>query len=291
MKIAFCRWPLFLAVFLAAPVRAIDLQPLDLLAPPAGMKYLQLSYQHSERGGRYQNGELLPIDSKIRASQLVLRLGRAFEWADYPALTYGQIPIAGDIHPEAALSGLEGDSGIGDASFLLAIWPYAHREKQTYVGVGAYLTVPTGSYRPERGFFNMGANRYAAALQAGFLTSLAPKWHVMAAYDIVWFGKNSDFGASHADFEQELLYTAQAGLSYSPTREYSVNATYFLVRGGESSINQVARQDTAQIHRYQLSGNAQFSFGRVTLQYGQDIATEHGFIEDDRWTLRFTKRF
>jgi hypothetical protein len=290
-KTTVCFGSLCLTVFLVSPGLAIDLQPLDLQAPPAGLKYIQWSYLHSERGAPYKNGEKLPIDSRIRSSQLALRIGQAFNLADYPALAYAHLPIAGYVHPEAALSGREGDSGIGDASFLMAVWPYANREKQTYVGVGAYLTVPTGSYRPERELLNMGTNRYAAALQAGFLVSLAPKWHVMAAYDMILFGKNSAFGASHADFEQDPLHTAQAGLSYSPTPEYSMNATYSLHRGGETSINQVSRQNAANNHRYLLSGNAQFSFGRITLQYGQDIETEQGFIEDNRWILRFSKRF
>jgi hypothetical protein len=61
--------------------------------------------------------------------------------------------------------------------------------------------------------------------------------------------------------------------------------------GGETTLNVVDKGDITQLQRYQLSGVAHFSFGRIILQYGGDIKTENGYFEDQRVILRYTAIF
>jgi hypothetical protein len=268
---------------------AIDLQPGEIRALPPDATLLMLSYQQSERGNRYLHGDKQTGNPEVQSSQLQVRLGRTFEVAEHPAIFYVQTPI-GYVHPEGSLSGIDGDSGVGDTSFLLAFWPYANHETKTYFAVGAYLTTPTGSYDHER-IFNMGQNRYSTALQAGYQAHLFGSLSWMAALDTVWFGDNDAFGANRNTLEQKPLYTSQVALQYAINPQYSVAAAYFYTVGGETSINGIRRDDLTQLQRYQLTGAANFSFGRITLQYGGDLETENGFIEDSRWILRYTKLF
>lgn len=286
----------FISLAHANLVHAIDLQPGEIRAPKTGANMLQLSYQVSERGNQYKHGEKQVGEPEINATQFQARVGRSFEIADHTALFYVQIPM-GYTHPDGALSKIpiarEGDSGVGDTNFLLAIWPYVNRETHTYFALGAYLTIPSGSYSNDRrfAFQNMGQNRYNWALQAGYQAPIVGALSWQGAIDAVWFGDNDDRGPTHATYAQKELYTAQAGLRYDFNARYAIGTTYFYTAGGETSLNGINQDDVTRLQRYQLSGIANYSFGRITLQYGADIKTENGFIEDSRWILRYTKLF
>lgn len=268
---------------------AIDLQPGEIRAPKPGVNLFLATYQHSERGDYYLHGDKQAGDPEIQSTQYQVRLGRSFEVAEHPAFLYAQTPM-GYVHPEGQLSPLEGDAGVGDTTFLLALWPYANHQTQTYLAVGAYFTIPTGSYDHARSF-NMGANRYNAALQAGFQSPVVGQLSWMAAVDAVWFGDNDEYGVARNTLEQKALYTAQAGLRYDISPRYSIAAAYFYTAGGETSVNDHYRDDFIQLQRYQLSALANFAFGRITVQYGNDLKTENGFIEDSRLLVRYSILF
>ena len=268
---------------------AIDLNPGDLRPLKPGVNLIMLSYQQSNRSDRYSQGDKQAGNPEIQAAQTQIRLAHAFDIAEHPAIFFAQTAI-GYTHPEADLSAAKGDSGMADTTFLLAMWPYANHESKSYFAVGAYLTLPTGSYAAERSF-NMGQNRYNAALQVGYQAPLLKDLNGVAAFDAVWFADNDAYGVTHKNLEQKLLYTSQLGLQYMLTPSYSVSATYFYTVGGETSLDGVSRNDLTRLQRYQLTGQANFSFGRISLQYGGDLKTENGYIEDSRWLLRYTKLF
>ena len=192
----------------------------------------------------------------------------------------------GAVYPQ----GYAGDAGIGDASFAFAFWPYANRDTKTYFGLAGYLVAPTGSYEAGR-VFNMGENRYKTALQAGYQRPITEKTSWMAAFDALWFGDNTDYQAQHNKLEQNALYTTQFCLRYDFNPQYSIAATYFYSFGGEAAVNGIDANNQTQLHRYQLSGVANYSFGRVMLQYGSDLKTENGYFEDQRLILRYITIF
>lgn len=279
---------LLAAIAFCLPAAAVDLQPGEIRAPQAGVDAMTLTWQFSERGTRHVNGQAQAGDPRIVTSQLQARFGHGFEFAERPAYAFVQVP-AGYVHPQAALSAQPGDAGLGDATVLLAWWPHADRAAQRYLAVAGYLTLPTGSYSAQRNF-NMGGNRYSGSLQTGFQLPLADRVHWMTAVDGTWFGRNADYRATHDVLEQKPLYVAQSAVQYFLDEHYSVAAGYFHTVGGETSVNGLRRNDTTRSQRYQLSGIANFGFGRFTLQYGGDLRTENGYIENRRWTLRLTRR-
>lgn len=267
---------------------AIDLQAGDLVAPPPDLVLEQVSYQSSSYGDQYIHG-IKNSGPKIETSQFSVRLGRTFEIADYPALFYAQAPV-GYTHPEGTLSSNKGDAGIGDTSMLLAIWPYSNRKTRTYWALGGYLTVPTGSYDNNRAL-NMGGNRYQTALQTGYQMPLLDSLDWSAAIDALWSGDNNDYLPGHYKREQNVLYTAQTSLRYNINPTYAVAATYFYTTGGETTIDASNKHDTINLQRFQLTAMGHYSFGRISLQYGRDLKTDNGFIEDSRWILRYRKGF
>lgn len=277
----------FLTATACQSSHAIDLQPFDIVAPKSGFSSAQLSYQYSERKDFYSHGKVTTGLPAINSSIYALRVGRSFELAQLPAYFYVQLPF-GSIHPQ----GLSSDSGLGDTSMALAVWPYASRETQTYFGIAAYLTLPTGSYDANRAF-SLGENRYKTALQVGYEMPLASRLAGMAVFDAVWFGDNTDAPLPYKaqKLEQDTLYTAQLGLRYDFNPQYSLAGNYYYVVGGETSYNGVDQGNITQLQRFQVSGVGTYSFGRITVQYGRDLKTENGYFEDNRLTLRYTMLF
>ena len=88
-----------------------------------------------------------------------------------------------------------------------------------------------------------------------------------------------------------LIYNFQTGFQYVFNPIFSVSASYFYTIGGESTVNGQDMGDINKIHRYQLTGQANYAFGRLTVQYGSELANENSYIEDHRLVTRYSFRF
>lgn len=274
-------------------VYAIDLQPGDIVAPPPDLNVIQSAYQISKRGDTYSNDKKLPYSTQLSSSQLQLRYTHTFEIEAVPSVFYVQTPI-GYMHPGKALSSAyKPEAGVGDTTMVYAFWPYVNREEKRYWALGAYLTLPTGHYDPSNGVVNMGGNRSTYALQTGYQMPLGQDVSWMTALDAVWFGDNSEFMSKTGIVAktQAVLYTLQNGLSYDINLKTTVSAVYFYTAGGETALGGAAQSDETQLQRYQLSLASKFSFGKLVLQYGADLSTKNGLIEDSRIIVRYLKAF
>lgn len=263
---------------------AIDLQPGDATAPPPGLRSVQLSYLNAERVGA--------SNARMDQNQIQFRYTQAFELNQKPALFYLHTGT-GKNEPVGALAPYPADNGMIDTTLVFAYWPYVDRASKTYMGVAGYLISPTGSYSSDRAF-NMGENRYRWAGQIAYQTRITPDLDWMSAFDTLWFGKN-DASRSLANqlgtLEQKALYSAQTGLLYHLNQRYSFAAAYFYSEGGETVFKGAAQNNSIKSHRYQLSAIGQYSFGRLTLQYGQDIDNNATLEDKHRVFLRYTKFF
>lgn len=275
---------LIMATGFSLPASAIDLQPGDATAPPPGLRSVQLSYLNAERVGAN--------NARIDQTQVQFRYTQAFEVNKQPALFYLHTG-SGKNQPAGALASYAADNGMIDTTLVFAYWPYVDRASKTYVGVAGYLITPTGSYSSDRAI-NMGENRYRWAGQIAYQTRIAPDLDWMSAFDTLWFGKN-DASRSLANqlgtLEQKALYSAQTGLLYHLNERYSLAASYFYSEGGETVFRGAAQNNSTKSHRYQLSAIGQYSFGRLTLQYGQDIDNNATLEDKHRLFLRYTKFF
>jgi hypothetical protein len=264
---------------------AIDLQPGDATAPPPGLRSVQLSYLNAERVGA--------SNARVDQTQVQFRYTQAFEVNNQPALFYlhtgsGKTESVGPLARIAPA-----DNGMIDTTLVFAYWPYVDRASKTYVGVAGYLVTPTGSYSSDRAL-NMGENRYRWAGQIAYQTRIAPDLDWMSAFDTLWFGKNDasrSLSNQLGNLEQKALYSAQTGLLYHLNKQYSFAAAYFYSEGGETVFKGTAQNNSIKSHRYQLSAIKDSSFGRVTLQYGQDIDNNAALEDKHRIFLRYTKFF
>jgi len=285
------KFLLFLFLILSSILaNAIDLQPGEIKAPIGSFYAAQISYLYVDKGDKYTHGVKTSDSSNINQNAMLLRLGHAFEINQTPAYIYAQSSFnhmenkdLPDTIPNAH------SNGIGDTTIAFALWPYANREKDEYFGLAGYVLLPTGDYDRNRAI-NSGLNIYQGAIQAGYQKRLSSNVNWMIALDTVLSGDNNQYLGNYK-LEKDPLYNFQTGLQYIFNPTYSMSLGYFYAVGAESTINGLDQGDISKIHRYQLTGQANYSFGRLTLQYGSEFANENGYIEDHRLVARYTLKF
>ena len=284
------KFLLFLFLILSSILaNAIDLQPGEIKAPIGSFYAAQISYLYVDKGDKYTHGVKKSDSSNINQNAMLLRLGHAFEINQTPAYIYAQSSFNHMENKDLPGSPNANSNGIGDTTIAFALWPYANREKDEYFGVAGYVLLPTGDYDRNR-TINIGSNIYQGAIQAGYQKRLSSNVNWMIALDTVLSGDNNQYLGNYK-LEKDPLYNFQTGLQYVFNSTYSMSLGYFYTVGAESTLDGVDRGDITKIHRYQLTGQANYSFGRLTLQYGSEFANENGYIEDHRLVARYTLKF
>lgn len=290
--------PFLLAALMPLTAWAIDLQPNDIVAPLPNKNYVTITYFNTENSTLYRNGSSTTgapyANPVIDTQSAILRGARTYSLGELPAVTYIQLPY-GTVRPAGSLSGLSGDTGIGDLTIATAIWPYHNRATRTYLGLAGYLISPTGSYSSQR-VFNSSENRFKTDVQLGFQTPITSSVDGMIAVDTMWFGGNSQCVTacgltSNGSLTQKPLTTTQLGPIYRINEIFTVGASYFYVAGGATSINNNYLNNVVNTQRFLLSSQAHTPIGRVSLQYGRDMEIKNGFMQTRVLVLRLMKEF
>lgn len=293
-KNSYCSFVSLVLLLVSGYALAIDLQPNDIVAPEPGRTAVTVSYVNAQNNNLYVNNVSTGTSPNLESNLGLVRLGHTYMIGSLPAVSYVQTG-GGTLSPDGSLSAFPASQGMTDTTVATAIWPYANRTTRTYLGVAAYLFLPTGEYSNTKAF-NLGSNRYSQALQLGYQHPITKNIDAAFAFDTVWYGANSQCAAAcsslrNLQLTQKPLYSTQIGPIYRVNQTYTVAATYVYVTGGETAFNGVERNNTVVTQRYFVSGVAHTKMGRFMLQYGNDIATMNGFMESRRLTLRYTKAF
>ena len=268
---------------------AIDLQPGEIKAPAGTFNAAQMSYVYVEKGDKYTHGSKTSSTSNIKQNAFLLRLSHAFEINQIPAIVYAASSINHLENRDVPNAANTNSNGIGDTTLVFALWPYVDRAKEEYLGLATYLTLPTGEY-DKNSAVNIGSNVYQTAFQAGYQRKLVNNVNWMSALDVVLAGDNNQF-LGNKKLEKDPLYNFQTGLQYVFNPTYSASVGYFYTVGGESTLDGADRGDINKIHRYQLTGQGIYNFGRLMLQYGSEFANENSYIEDHRLIARYAFKF
>lgn len=284
----------FVLILFSSKALAIDLQPNDIVAPEPGRSAVTISYVNAQNNSLYVNNVPTGASPNLESNLGLFRLGHSYTIGSLPAVSYVQTG-GGTLSPDGSLSRYSASQGMTDTTITTAFWPYANHTTRTYLGVAAYLSLPTGEYSNTKAF-NLGSNRYSQALQIGYQQPIVKNIDGAFAFDTVWYGANSQCAAAcssltNLQLTQKPLYSTQIGPIYRINQTYTVAATYVYVTGGETAFNGVERNNTLVTQRYFVSAVAYTKIGRFMLQYGNDIATMNGFMESRRLTLRYTKAF
>jgi len=164
-------------------------------------------------------------------------------------------------HPELGL--LERDyQGLGDigVTFSVNLWGAPSMDRQAFaelrrdprpiLGASLKVVAPTGDYNSDR-VINVGANRWAARAQLGYILPLTSRLLLELQAGAWFMGDNDDFVGRKR--EQEPIYAFQANLirRFRPGLWLSLDGSFY--RGGRGRLDGVPLDDLQRDSRIGLS--------------------------------------
>lgn len=284
--------PLVMALGLAsaATANAVDVDPGDYTALPAGTNLAMLYYQHATNNKLYANGDRVPVDAGLDTNISIFRYVHFMDIGGYTVNPQILLPF-GRIEAKDNLASMGSTNGIADPILAATVWLINKPEDNHYFGITPFLHVPVGSYDNNRAL-NMGENRWKFSLQAGYIRGLTDTLSLDLAADVTLYGKNSDFGSESSRLEQDPLYHLQSYMRHNLTPTWDIRGGLSYTYGGETEVDGQQQKDkTETISATIGTGYFITPTVQVLANYGRDISVENGFREEHRINLRLMKAF
>ena len=267
---------------------ALDVDAGDFVPAPDGSTVGLLYVQHAERNRIYAQGQRAAGNPRLVSDVGIARL---VHYANVGGLTVGpQILVPfGRLDAGRDTRALGKDSGIGDIILAAPVWPINDASSRTYLAIAPYLYLPTGSYDRNRSL-NLGENRWKFNLQVGLAKGLTDLWFVDLTADVMFYGKNNDYGS--ASLKQKPLYQGQAYLRYQFTPAANAFVGLSQTWGGKTRVDGVTNDDEARQRKVSIGGSYFFRpTTQVLLALGRDLKVENGFRENARVNVRLLQAF
>ncbi len=270
------------------PAHALDVDPGDYTALPAGTNLAIVYYQHAQRNALYANGNKVPGNNKLDSDIGLLRMVHFTEIGGYIVdpqfiLPFGQLKAKGDLGPV-----LGKNSGVGDLLVGATLW-FNKPSDKTHFGITPFLSLPTGQYN-KNDPLSIGENRVKLILNAGYITPLTEKLLLDVIGDVTLFGKNDDVVGG--TMKQKAQYQFQSYLRYQLSGTTDLRGGISYTTGGKTRINGVDQNNKTETFKFNV-GFAHFlsPTQQVLATVGRDSSVENGFRENARLNLRFLQVF
>jgi len=270
--------------------RAIDVDIGDFVPAPEGTTAGLLYLQHAERNKLYAQGRQTARDPRLVSD---VGIGRLVHYTTIGGLTVGpQILVPfGRLDAGRDTSALGKTSGVGDVILAAPVWLINDSASRTYLAIAPYLYLPTGSYSHDRAL-NLGENRWKFDLQVGFVKGLTDNWYVDLTGDVMFHGKNDNYGAAGDTLKQKQLYQGQGYLRYQFTPGANAFVGLSQTWGGETRVNGVDSDDEARQRKISVGGSYFIRpKTQVLVALGRDLEVENGFKESARINVRLLQVF
>ncbi len=219
---------------------ATELEPYEFVTAPAGTTVF-LGYaiygQHDEfkpiGGPKQSDGTNLDVKLSIA------RLAHYFDIGNTLALVEVLQPIGSLDKARIGGTPLQGSSGLGDTIFAAALWPINNKEKQTYLGVTLYVTVPTGKYDKFQAI-NLGGNRVVYDPEIALHQGFGDHWSMDLTADLILYGNNNESGVlGQQTLSQKSSAQVQGFVNYKWSNGLATSIGYEGYRGGRQQLDGV----------------------------------------------------
>jgi hypothetical protein len=242
----------------AHPAWAQDMEPRAYSAAPTGTNFLVAGY--GRVNGHVSFDPALPITSvNAEINHYDFGYQRTFDLLGRSASAALLVPfVQGELTGQLQDQSREASrSGLGDLKFRFATnllggpalspGEFARREPTTTLGTSLTVVAPTGQYVPQR-LINISDHRWAFKPDIG-LSQPFGDWFAEASAGVWLFTDNHDFFGGHVR-GQAPIATLQlhGGYNFLSGTWLAADATYY--RGGETSIDGVAKHDIKESWRY-----------------------------------------
>jgi hypothetical protein len=237
------------------PATAQDIEPRRWSHLPLGANFSGVAYAYTE-GDIYLNPVLRITDGEFEMHTAAFKYIHAFEVLGKSARVditqlYQSGSWSGLLNGAPAATERDGwaDTNVRFAVNLYGAPPLTGQgfvdfrkaaDRETIVGLGLAVTVPTGEYFEDR-LINLGTNRYTFTPQFGIVHTRG-KWTMEISSSVTFFTDNDEFfnGTEH---EEDPLLIGQGHLIYTFMPGLWVGASAGYGYGGESTIDGVSAND------------------------------------------------
>ena len=278
-----------IVLFLSTPLYALEVDPGDYTALPAGTNLGIIYAQTAERDSFNSSGHKVAgdgLDSDIG----ILRAVHFTEIGGYIVDPQFLLPF-GRLKAEGDFDALGNANGVGDLILAMTTWLVNKPEDNTYFGITPFLYVPIGDYDKDDAL-NLGENRWKFVLQAGLITELAEDLLLDVVVDTTLHGDNDEFGPAGVTMEQDASYSIQTYLRYNITPSFDIRAGFIAERSGETTVAGVGSGDASTTTRGRLGIGWFFNpTTQLLVGYGEDFDVDNGFKESSRLNLRILTVF
>lgn len=274
------------AALVVAPAAAIDTDPLDYVAPPAGLSATALYYGDWSSSSQYASGSATS-STHIQSTYGVLTYARFVDVFGFVAGAKVVVPAV-SVTTAAPTGGGASGSGIGDPTIVFPVWLYSRPSSRTHFAVTPRIQLPLGAYDKDQ--LSAGENRFTYALQPGFTTGLTESLSLDVVGDVQLFGRNADIvGGGSAT--RSPLFSLQTHLTYELSPGFSASVGGYQYWGGATEIRGVSSSRSARTTtavaglNYWVTKTTSLQF-----QYRTDAVVENG-PKFDGFQFRFLTVF
>ncbi len=242
-----------ISLSLQVKLSAQDLDPRAYARVPVDATVLIAGFNYTY--GSVVLDPTLPIkDLEAKVSSPMLGVARTFSLFGLTSQAYAVLPYS---WAEASGKVLGNDSsitrnGFGDTRFRLSVLflgapaatvqEFAKSSPQTVLGASLTVTAPTGQFFTDK-LINLGTNRWSFKPEIGLSYMVSKQWFIDLYAGAWFFTTNNSFYPGTSVRSQDPLITFQTHVSYNftPVMWAAIDFTYYT--GGQSSIDDVYKDD------------------------------------------------
>jgi hypothetical protein len=258
--------------------------------PPLDDSWGMVMYgQHYSANELYSSGDLQTDDVEYKTDIGIARLVWYPRLGPYLTSFQAIVPFGKSQLEMPGSTDVVTDSGVGDPTFLGAIYIIDDIPSKTWLAVVGYLTAPMGKYENDK-LVNMGANRWKFKGELGLSKGFG-KFYFDLTAGASWFGDNDEYGPKNDVLKQDVEYHFEAHASYNLTPSVYVELDYGYLAGGKTY------QNGYQITKSKNNHNVQVGLAFVTapqdqfmIYYSRDLQVEDG-LKLDMLGVRYIKFF
>lgn len=284
-------YPIIIALLAAyAESHAAEVTPGDYEQLPGGTTLGLLYYQHANTDVAYAKGSKVTDDFNVESNVGIARLIKVLQLNEQVTIDPQILLPFGQVSGKDNASALGNTSGIGDV-IITAPVRYRLNDAKDIIAGAVYVTAPTGEYDRHKPL-NLGGNRWKMDLQGAYVKHFTPNWAMDVIGDVIWYGKNDDFGAASAALEQAVSFESQIMGRYmlDPTTSFGLGLGYNW--GGETKINGIKQDNDMKTTNVRFTASKFFTAkDQIQVQLGRDLSVDNGLREDFRLNLRYLRIF